>query len=675
MAITKVIVISAETQKAQKALKEVNMTLEQQEDLLKDIQRQIEKLEDLRDKTSSKDLNKIKKYNDEIAIQNKNLKRTKTRIQENKQARTKETKAIKESVKEQREYTGVLGLIDKMTGGAVSAFQRFTQGIGSATKGMKLLRIAWIATGIGAFVVVITSLIAAFTQSEEGQEKLQRGLKMMGAVVKQIIDTYAKFGKAIIDAFSNPMESLKSLGKGIKNFLLNPFKSIKEAVIGAKEGIKDFIKETVEEVNVIGKVTAARQKAHRLERALIVERAEANQKINKIRLDAEDRENKTSTERVKLLKEAQQIEEEITNKQIKAKKLLVDAQKLEMAQGLNNIATKDNLAKLEAELINLTTQKHRSQRLLQTQITTAAREEITQLKAVQTFKDGMILKDEDNRYQAIEKQKADRLIELEELLVSETEKQQLKLDIEQNFKDQKKIIDDEAKILEEEEKAALLEKVNEDEILKLEKQKEKDLAELERLKGTEEEKNKIIAFYAKKIKKVEDKEAKEKKERDEAVGKAKIAIAMRSMALIGEIAGKGSAIGKAMAVGQATISGIEGVQNAFTTANKSPITAGFPAYPYIQASLAGVFSALQIRKILSTKADGKGATPSPIVSGGGAPQVAPPLPPSFNTVGTSGTNQLADAIGGQAPARAYVVSGDITTAQGLERNTIEGATI
>ena len=63
MAIKKVIVISAETQKAQKALEEVNLTIEQQEDLIKDTQRQIEKLEDLRDKTSKKDANRIKKYN------------------------------------------------------------------------------------------------------------------------------------------------------------------------------------------------------------------------------------------------------------------------------------------------------------------------------------------------------------------------------------------------------------------------------------------------------------------------------------------------------------------------------------------------------------------------------------------------------------------------------------
>ena len=71
--------------------------------------------------------------------------------------------------------------------------------------------------------------------------------------------------------------------------------------------------------------------------------------------------------------------------------------------------------------------------------------------------------------------------------------------------------------------------------------------------------------------------------------------------LIG-ILGEGSAAGRAIAVTQATISGIEGVQNAYTTAQSSPITAVFPGYPILQAGIAGAFAAGQIQSILSTPA-------------------------------------------------------------------------
>jgi len=681
MAITKVIVIQTDTQKAQKQLDKINLTIEQQEDLLKDIQRQIEKLEDIRGKTSKKDANRLKEINQEIKNQNKNLKRTKTRLTENKQARTKDNKALKDSVKNQRDYSGVLGVIDRQTGGAISGFQGMITGITGATKGFKLMRVAIIATGIGALVVAIMAVATALTNSEAGQNKFSKMMTQIGVVIGNVTDILGNFGNAIM------------------SFVTGNFDDAFESINKVTEGIKNFGEETKKEIALAGQLADKRAEADKIDRELLLERAEANRKFNELREKAADKENVSIGDRIAALKEAGRIDEEITIKEIAAAKLRFEAKKLENSLSASTKEDLDEQVQLEAALINLETARLKKSKTLTAEITTNLREaeserkaivakktadekaadaianaEIARLKKVQAFKDGLIVKDEDNRYKAAEKLKSDRLVALEALKLSKTEEQEMIVAIEQSFKDQKEIIDDQAKIVEDEEKAALLEKFNEDEILKLEQQQEKDLAELERLGGNEEEKNKIIAFYAKKTKKLEDKADKDKEKSDKAVGKAKIDIAMRSMALIGEIAGKGSAIGKAMAVGQTTISGIEGVQNAFTTANESPITAGFPAYPFIQASLAGVFSALQIRKILSTKADGKGATPSPIVSGGGAPQVAPP-PPSFNTVGTSGTNQLAEAIGGQAPARAYVVSGDITTAQGLERNTIEGATI
>ncbi len=65
------------------------------------------------------------------------------------------------------------------------------------------------------------------------------------------------------------------------------------------------------------------------------------------------------------------------------------------------------------------------------------------------------------------------------------------------------------------------------------------------------------------------------------------------------------------------------------------------------------------------------------VSTGGTTAPTPPVLPDVNTVGASGINQLADALGTQTqqPVQAYVVSNDVTTAQGLERNIVDGASI
>lgn len=63
------------------------------------------------------------------------------------------------------------------------------------------------------------------------------------------------------------------------------------------------------------------------------------------------------------------------------------------------------------------------------------------------------------------------------------------------------------------------------------------------------------------------------------------------------------------------------------------------------------------------------------VKGGGAS--APSIPPDFRVVGASGVNQLAEVINGKTnePVKAYVVSDDVTSAQSLNRNIVEGASI
>jgi hypothetical protein len=58
---------------------------------------------------------------------------------------------------------------------------------------------------------------------------------------------------------------------------------------------------------------------------------------------------------------------------------------------------------------------------------------------------------------------------------------------------------------------------------------------------------------------------------------------------------------------------------------------------------------------------------------GGGAGAGSVMSPSFNVVGNSGLNQLSQLQ--QQPMKAYVVSGDVTSAQSLDRNRIENATL
>jgi hypothetical protein len=177
-------------------------------------------------------------------------------------------------------------------------------------------------------------------------------------------------------------------------------------------------------------------------------------------------------------------------------------------------------------------------------------------------------------------------------------------------------------------------------------------------------------------------EAEQKKEIEEELMSAKFQIAKDSLQLISEIttlfgsqnekaARRAFQVDKAAKLASATISGIEGTINAYKTAQSSPITAVFPAYPIIQAGLAGAFAAVNIAKISQSKFGGSTST-SPS-GGGGAAAGGGGMTAQFNTIGTSGINQLATLQ--QQPVQAYVVSGEVTSAQSLDRNRVQNATL
>jgi len=94
----------------------------------------------------------------------------------------------------------------------------------------------------------------------------------------------------------------------------------------------------------------------------------------------------------------------------------------------------------------------------------------------------------------------------------------------------------------------------------------------------------------------------------------------------------------------------------------SPVRGGIAAGLAVAAGLANVAN------ISKQKFEGAslGSTQSASTDvGGGAP--------SFNVVGDSGVNQLAQLQ--QQPTQAFVVSGEVTTAQALDRNRVQNATL
>ena len=159
--------------------------------------------------------------------------------------------------------------------------------------------------------------------------------------------------------------------------------------------------------------------------------------------------------------------------------------------------------------------------------------------------------------------------------------------------------------------------------------------------------------------------------------------AMRGFQLLGKMAGKNRALQAAAIIGE-NAAGIA-KQIIQTKAANTAVTAKYALLPgglalakaektlnniSLGLGIAGsVLATTQALKAL--KAGGSVSKPSISTS------EPTPQEPAFNIVGQSTTDQLADVIAGQTgqPLRAFVVSNDVSTAQELDRNIIQGASI
>ena len=534
------------------------------------------------------------------------------------------------------------------------------------------MRGAIIATGIGALIIAITSLTQAFTRSEEGQNKFAKILGVIGSVTGNLLDLLADLGEGIISVFENPKQALINfknllvenitnrfkaildtvgfLGSAIKNVFSGEFKAaledakkagssfvdsftgVENSIDKATNAVKEFGKEIASDARAAAKIADQRAQAEKLARNLVVERAEAERKIAELREKAVNKDKFTAAERIKFLEEAGKVSDELAAKEIAVSQLRLEAKRTENALTKSNKEDLDEQARLEAEVIQKETQRLNLQKRLSTELLTSRREEA---KAQQD-----IINAENKRNEEAAKKEQARLNAIDK--------------IRNDFRDKEKL------------------READEELEKIALEEEKKLAELDKLNASEEQKLEVLKYYAGLRTDVEQKEN-DKKAKLEKLRKQQIlGDAQNTFNQVAQLAGKDSKIGKAMAIASATISGVKGVQNAYTTAQDSPITKFFPAYPIVQAALAGAVAAKNIAAIKSVDSSGKGSASVPTTTGGAASQ-----PPSFNVVGATETSQLAEAVGGQTqqPVQAYVVSNDVTTAQSLENNIVEGATL
>ena len=290
------------------------------------------------------------------------------------------------------------GSLDRMTGGMVTMFKGVAGGVKKAVIGMKTLRGAMIATGIGALVVLVGSLVAFFTKTQKGAELLEIASASLGVVMGKLTDTLSTMGGIMVSIFTDPVQAIKDFGGFLKTFVMDRVTNLMDglgflgsavsklfkrdfsgAMADAKKGVenlamanpliagtvlvvtelvdatKELVSETTKAVAAQNALTKASQELRQAERDLIVTEAEKLAIIAEQEVISRDI-TKSFAERKAANKLAQETEEALHAQRLAnaEEKLRIHREEMALTESLEEDYQRE--AELEAAAINLRTQ-------------------------------------------------------------------------------------------------------------------------------------------------------------------------------------------------------------------------------------------------------------------------------------------------------------------------------
>jgi hypothetical protein len=555
------------------------------------------------------------------------------------------------------------------------------QGMGQAMKIM-------MANPLGIFLSVIAGLLyslkRALSDSEEGQEKMNRVTSVFGALLGNLTDLVASLGEKLIDAFTNPMDALKSFANFFKDQIVNRIvgffelipkfaesinllfsgefaesgkvaadamgkvvlgvEDVTEKVGEAIEATKEFAKEQEREAKLADKVAQMRNKAARLERQLMVDRSLLEQQIAEFRLKSRQEDQFSAEERKQAILDAQKLEEQLLAKEVQSLTLKRDAQKLENTFSRTNKENADKEAAAIAAVNQKIADRTNLQRGTQRELNRINREIEANSKAQ--------LKEEEERLKA--KAEADKKF-LEDSLKNE------EAFVNEQFDKQK------LQALKEIENAEALAA----RLAEIETERTKNLIQVRSDAGqkTLDLEIKLAEETAKKKAEIDKQAFETKKKLDEAQKKqqeelyAAIGGALTSFS---KLAGEQTMAGKALAIAATIMDTYMGATKALAAGAGTPVG-------YINAAAIIATGLANLRTITAVQ----------VPNGGSAGATAStPMMPSGPSVGIiqgqmSQTSQLQAELNSQMrrPTRAYVVGQNVTTQQSLDRHILENATL
>lgn len=543
--------------------------------------------------------------------------------------------------------SGLVGLGD--------ATANVEKGTSAASKGFKGLGTAIKATGIGLVVAALAKLGQVFMQNQKVADVFNTTFEAVSIVFNDFVNFIVSNTGGVIkffDAiFKNPLESLKSFAKAFKENIQERFDSyldtlgylasaVKKVFSGDFAGALDDVKNAGKEsLDVLTGVNDSFDKGKEfVEKSTEAIKNYATETVNAA---------KSNTELAKQSELAMVLNQGLIESYDRQAELLRQTRDDESKSIEERIKANENLAKVlddqeKAMLSNAAISVKRAEVELaknkeSIELQKAYQEALNEQAGIEAQITGFRSEQQTNTNSLLREQKE---IAQELALIGKDEREIERQELLNNYEAKKELINRE-----------VTDKI------------EKDALLLEAEGTYREQLNELNKSYS-------DASVDIAKKESEAKQKALNGYAS-ALSDISGVLGQETEAGKGIAIASSLVNTYAAISGQLKAFSGVPI----PGYAIAQAIATGVTGFAQVKKIASVKipnsGGGGGSTGSP-PSGGSAP-----TPPSFNVVGSSETSALGDAVASQTnePVQAYVVSNDVTTAQSLQNNIVEGATI
>jgi len=527
------------------------------------------------------------------------------------------------------------------------------KGVGGISKGFKGLGTAIKAAGIGLVIAAFGKLAEIFNQNQKVANAFNTVFEAVSIAFNDFVNFVVDNGGAVVDffkaIFENPLESVKQLGASIKANIVERFESfldtlgylasaVKKVFSGDFAGALDDVKSAGKEsLDVLTGVNDTFDKG-----AEFIEKNKDAIKgyIAETIKSAKENVNLANAAELAAVKN-QGLIEKYDRQAEQLRQIRDDESKsiLERIQANNDLAKvldeqeikmKENAAlQVAAAAAELSKNKQ------SIELQKAYQEALNEQAAIEAQITGFRSEQQTNTNALLREQKD---LQNELALIGKTEREIEREELQQDYDAKKLLI--EREITDEAQKQELL--------LALQQDFNNKINELNEEAATNE-----IGWA-------------------EMTLDEKLKYAQEGLSKLANNLGKETAAGKAAAIASALISTYQSATDSYKSLAGIPYIG--PALGFAAAGAATAAGLANVKAIASTKTPGGGGGGSS-VPGGVRP--SQPQPPSFNIVGATETSQLAEAVAGQTqePVQAYVVANDVTTAQSLENNIVEGATL